>query len=51
MHEVLFAALNEEKKADLIAQRFNPALDAMSHGLVMLGPTEKWWWPTRKRRM
>ena len=28
----------EEKKANRIAQRFNRALNTMSHGLVMLGP-------------
>ena len=29
---------SEEKKASRIAQRFNRALNTMSHGLVMLGP-------------
>ncbi|RUX69879.1 diguanylate cyclase, partial [Mesorhizobium sp. M7A.F.Ca.CA.004.08.2.1] len=38
VREVLFAALSEEKKANRIAQRFNRALNTMSHGLVMLGP-------------
>ena len=41
VREVLFAALNEKKKANLIAQRFNRALNTMSHGLVMLGPSGK----------
>ncbi|CCV09833.1 EAL domain-containing protein [Mesorhizobium sp. STM 4661] len=35
---VLFTAISEEKKANRIAQRFNRALNTMSHGLVMLGP-------------
>ena len=35
---VLFAALSEEKKANMLAERFNRALNTMSHGLVMLGP-------------
>ncbi|MER9417034.1 EAL domain-containing protein [Mesorhizobium sp. M0306] len=38
VREVLFTALSEEKKANRIAQRFNRALNTMSHGLVMLGP-------------
>ncbi|WP_077375045.1 putative bifunctional diguanylate cyclase/phosphodiesterase [Mesorhizobium prunaredense] len=38
VREVLFAALSEEKKANRLAQRFNRALNTMSHGLVMLGP-------------
>ncbi len=38
---VLLAALSEKKKVDLIAQRFNRALNTMSHGLVMLGPNGK----------
>ncbi|MBL8578465.1 MAG: EAL domain-containing protein [Mesorhizobium sp.] len=33
---VLFTALSEEKKANRIAERFNRALNTMSHGLVML---------------
>ncbi|MER8486156.1 EAL domain-containing protein [Mesorhizobium sp. M1322] len=36
--EVLSTALSEEKKANRLAQRFNRALNTMSHGLVMLGP-------------
>ncbi len=36
---VLFTAISEEKKANRIAERFNRALNTMSHGLVMLGPT------------
>jgi diguanylate cyclase (GGDEF)-like protein len=35
---VLFTAISEEKKASRIAERFNRALNTMSHGLVMLGP-------------
>jgi diguanylate cyclase (GGDEF)-like protein len=38
VRDVLFTALSEEKKANRIAQRFNRALNTMSHGLVMLGP-------------
>ncbi|RWI29011.1 MULTISPECIES: bifunctional diguanylate cyclase/phosphodiesterase [unclassified Mesorhizobium] len=38
VREVLFAALSEEKKANRLAERFNRALNTMSHGLVMLGP-------------
>ncbi|MDI6028116.1 EAL domain-containing protein [Corticibacterium sp. UT-5YL-CI-8] len=38
VRDVLFSALSEEKKASDIAQRFNRALNTMSHGLVMLGP-------------
>ena len=38
VREVLFAALSEQKKANNLAQRFNRALNTMSHGLVMLGP-------------
>jgi len=38
VREVLLAALSEQKKADKLAQRFNRALNTMSHGLVMLGP-------------
>ena len=38
MREVLFAALSEQKKANRLAERFNRALNTMSHGLVMLGP-------------
>jgi diguanylate cyclase (GGDEF)-like protein len=36
---VLFTAISEEKKANRIAERFNRALNTMSHGLVMLGPS------------
>jgi diguanylate cyclase (GGDEF)-like protein len=36
---VLFQALSEEKKANGLAQRFNRALNTMSHGLVMIGPS------------
>ncbi|RUM97429.1 EAL domain-containing protein [Pseudaminobacter arsenicus] len=35
---VLFTAISEEHKATRLAQRFNRALNTMSHGLVMLGP-------------
>ena len=35
---VLFTAITEERKANRIAERFNRALNTMSHGLVMLGP-------------
>lgn len=38
MRTVLFTAISEEKKANRIAERFNRALNTMSHGLVMLGP-------------
>ncbi len=38
VRDVLFTALSEEKKASRLAQRFNRALNTMSHGLVMLGP-------------
>ncbi|PZO74578.1 MAG: diguanylate phosphodiesterase [Mesorhizobium amorphae] len=38
VREVLFTAIYEEKKANRLAQRFNRALNTMSHGLVMLGP-------------
>lgn len=38
VREVLFSALSEEKKANRLAQRFNRALNTMSHGLVMLSP-------------
>jgi diguanylate cyclase (GGDEF)-like protein len=41
VREVLFTAVHEKKKADLIAQRFNRALNTMSHGLMMLGPDSK----------
>lgn len=35
---VLFTAISEEKKANRIAERFNRALNTMSHGLVMFSP-------------
>ena len=38
VRNVLFAALSEEKKANRLAQRFDRALNTMSHGLVMLSP-------------
>jgi len=38
VRDVLFTALSEEKKANRLAQRFNRALNTMSHGLVMLSP-------------
>ena len=38
VRDVLFTAISEEKKANRIAERFNRALNTMSHGLVMLGP-------------
>ena len=38
VRDVLFTAIFEERKAKRIAQRFNRALNTMSHGLVMLGP-------------
>jgi len=38
VRDVLFTAIFEEKKATRIAQRFNRALNTMSHGLIMLGP-------------
>nr|WP_210320048.1 EAL domain-containing protein [Pseudaminobacter soli] len=41
VRDVLFTALSEEKKANRLAQRFNRALNTMSHGLVMLGPDGK----------
>ncbi|MBX3569550.1 MAG: EAL domain-containing protein [Rhizobiaceae bacterium] len=41
VREVLFKALSEQKKADSLAQRFNRALNTMSHGLVMLAPDGK----------
>lgn len=34
---VLFGAISEEKKAARLAQRFDRALNTMSHGLIMLG--------------
>jgi len=41
VREVLFTAILEEKKANRLAQRFNRALNTMSHGLVMLGPDRR----------
>jgi diguanylate cyclase (GGDEF)-like protein len=41
VRDVLFTAISEEKKANRLAQRFNRALNTMSHGLVMLGPNGK----------
>jgi diguanylate cyclase (GGDEF)-like protein len=38
VRDVLFTAISEEKKANRIAERFNRALNTMSHGLVMIGP-------------
>lgn len=38
IRDVLFTALSAEKRANRIAERFNRALNTMSHGLVMLGP-------------
>ncbi|PWK65761.1 EAL domain-containing protein [Aminobacter sp. AP02] len=38
VRDVLFTAVSEEKKSNRLAQRFNRALNTMSHGLVMLGP-------------
>jgi diguanylate cyclase (GGDEF)-like protein len=41
VREVLFTALSEERKANRIADRFNRALNTMSHGLIMLDPDGK----------
>lgn len=38
VRDVLFAAISEEKKAARLAQRFDRALNTMSHGLIMLSP-------------
>ncbi|HEY4192659.1 MAG TPA: diguanylate cyclase, partial [Mesorhizobium sp.] len=38
VRDVLFTAISAEKRANSFAQRFNRALNTMSHGLVMLGP-------------
>ncbi len=38
IRDTLFAALSAKKRANSIAERFNRALNTMSHGLVMLGP-------------
>ena len=40
MRDVLFTALRGAQ-ANRLAQRFNRALNTMSHGLVMLGPDGK----------
>ena len=37
VREVLFTAISEQKKATKLAQRFDRALNTMTHGLVMLG--------------
>ncbi|BCG84218.1 diguanylate cyclase [Mesorhizobium sp. 113-3-9] len=41
VRNVLFSAVVGHKQARQIAQRFNRALNTMSHGLVMLGPDGK----------
>lgn len=41
VREVLFSAVVGHKQARQIAQRFDRALNTMSHGLVMLGPEGK----------
>jgi diguanylate cyclase (GGDEF)-like protein len=38
VREVLFAAISQEKISARIAERFDRALNTMSHGLVMLSP-------------
>lgn len=38
IRDVLFTAISAEKRASKIAERFNRALNTMSHGLVMLSP-------------
>jgi diguanylate cyclase (GGDEF)-like protein len=38
VRDVLFTALSAEKRANRIADRFNRALNTMSHGLIMLDP-------------
>ncbi len=38
---VLFTAISEQKNSTRLAERFNRALNTMSHGLVMLGPDGK----------
>ena len=43
--------LSEEKKANRLAQRFNRALNTMSHGLVMLGPDGGWSSPMPRPRI
>jgi diguanylate cyclase (GGDEF)-like protein len=41
VREVLFTAISEQKKATKLAQRFDRALNTMTHGLVMLGPDSR----------
>ncbi|TIX09892.1 MAG: diguanylate phosphodiesterase, partial [Mesorhizobium sp.] len=41
VRNVLFSAVVGHKQARQLAQRFNRALNTMSHGLVMLGPDGK----------
>jgi diguanylate cyclase (GGDEF)-like protein len=41
VREVLFTAISEQKKATRLAQRFDRALNTMTHGLVMLGPDSR----------
>lgn len=41
VRSVLFSAVVGQKQAKQIAQRFNRALNTMSHGLIMLGPNGK----------
>jgi len=41
VRSVLFSAVVGHKQAGQLAQRFNRALNTMSHGLVMLGPNGK----------
>jgi len=38
IRDVLFVSISAEKRANSIAERFNRALNSMSHGLIMLGP-------------
>ena len=38
VRDVLFSAISAEKLASRLAQRFNRALNTMSHGLIMLDP-------------
>ncbi|MEO9336840.1 EAL domain-containing protein [Mesorhizobium sp. SB112] len=39
VRDVLSSAILEQKKAKRLAQRFNRALNTMSHGLIMLAPS------------
>jgi diguanylate cyclase (GGDEF)-like protein len=41
VRDVLFTAISEQKKATKLAQRFDRALNTMTHGLVMLGPDSR----------